>query len=184
MEYTSYERVKAALEHREPDRVPFDLGGSCVTGINIKCLNNLRNYLGLKKKELKLFDVVSQTAIVDDDLVEKLKIDVKSVPPKSSIKKNILEKKVWSEAEHYKLIDELGIGWKMPIEGGHFFDLYKHPLKDAETVEDIKNYSWPDALDPGRYACLKKRTDCIVYKEKKHICLGDILLECGKQRCG
>ena len=28
MKYTSYERVKAALEHREPDRIPFDLGGS------------------------------------------------------------------------------------------------------------------------------------------------------------
>ena len=91
MEYTSYKRVKAALEHREPDRVPFDLGGSGVTGINIKCLNNLRNYLGIEKKELKLFDVVSQTAIVDDDLVEKLKIDVKIVPPKPPIKKNILE---------------------------------------------------------------------------------------------
>jgi uroporphyrinogen decarboxylase len=172
MEYTSYERVKAALEHREPDRVPFDLGSSGVTGINIKCLNNLRNYLGLKKKGLKLFDVVSQTAIVDDDLIEKLKIDVKSAPPKSPIKKNILEKKVWSEAEHYKLIDELGIGWKMPIEGGHFFDLYKNPLKDAETVEDIENYPWPDALDPERYTDLKKRADHIVYKEKKAYMLG------------
>lgn len=50
MKYTSYERVKAALEHRESDRVPFDLGSSGVTGINIKCLNNLRNYLGLEKK--------------------------------------------------------------------------------------------------------------------------------------
>jgi len=53
MEYTSYIRVKAAFEHQEPDRVPFDLGSSGVTGINIKCLNNLRNYLGLEKKNLE-----------------------------------------------------------------------------------------------------------------------------------
>ena len=83
------------------------------------------------------------------------------------MKKNKLEKKIWSEAGYYKLIDEFGIGWKMPIEGGHFFDLYKHPLRDAETVEDIENYPWPDALDPGRYADLKKRADCIVFKEEK-----------------
>ncbi len=31
---TSYERVKAALEHREADRIPFDLGGTVLTGMN------------------------------------------------------------------------------------------------------------------------------------------------------
>ena len=33
---TSFERVKAAVEHREADRVPFDLGGTTLTGINKK----------------------------------------------------------------------------------------------------------------------------------------------------
>ncbi len=33
MTMTSRERVRAALEHREPDRVPVDLGGSIVTSI-------------------------------------------------------------------------------------------------------------------------------------------------------
>ena len=28
MTYTSYQRVLAALEHKEPDRVPIDLGGT------------------------------------------------------------------------------------------------------------------------------------------------------------
>ena len=30
---TGHERLTCALEHREPDRVPFDLGGSTVSGI-------------------------------------------------------------------------------------------------------------------------------------------------------
>ena len=34
MAMTSYERVKAALEHREADRIPFDLGGTVLTGMN------------------------------------------------------------------------------------------------------------------------------------------------------
>jgi uroporphyrinogen decarboxylase len=50
LEYTSYERVKIALEHKEPDRVPFDLCGALVTGINIKALEKLRKYLGLPEK--------------------------------------------------------------------------------------------------------------------------------------
>ena len=42
---TSYERVKAALEHKEPDKIPFDLGGTLVSGINIKALSELKRYL-------------------------------------------------------------------------------------------------------------------------------------------
>ena len=32
-QWTSIERVRAALEHREPDRVPFDLGGSVLRAV-------------------------------------------------------------------------------------------------------------------------------------------------------
>jgi len=42
MQYSSLERVKMALEHKEPDKVPFDLGGSGVTGINLKSLARLK----------------------------------------------------------------------------------------------------------------------------------------------
>ena len=45
--YTSFDRVQAALEHREPDRVPFDLGGSVLTGMNKVAYKNLRDHLGL-----------------------------------------------------------------------------------------------------------------------------------------
>lgn len=46
-EWTSYERLVTALHHREPDRVPFDLGGSMVTGINVRAQTALRQVLGL-----------------------------------------------------------------------------------------------------------------------------------------
>ena len=44
LEYSSYERVKVALEHKEPDRIPFDIGGAMVTGINIRALQNFKDY--------------------------------------------------------------------------------------------------------------------------------------------
>ena len=31
----SRERVQRAINHQEPDRVPLDLGGSLVTGMNV-----------------------------------------------------------------------------------------------------------------------------------------------------
>ena len=43
----SRERVEAALDHREPDRVPLDLGASPVTGMHVSSVYLLRQALGL-----------------------------------------------------------------------------------------------------------------------------------------
>lgn len=42
MEYTSFERVLTALQHKEPDQVPYDLRATAVTVININTLRNLK----------------------------------------------------------------------------------------------------------------------------------------------
>ena len=62
----SRERVLLALNHREPDRVPFDMGGTVVTGINVKPDQGLRRCLGLPGREPVLVDILQQIAKVDD----------------------------------------------------------------------------------------------------------------------
>ena len=37
----------ATLNHKEPDRVPFDMGSTQVTGIHVVAYANLRRALGL-----------------------------------------------------------------------------------------------------------------------------------------
>ena len=59
IEITSYERVKAALEHREPDRIPFEIGGTGVSGINRHAYLRLRRYLGMPEIEIEIFDLVT-----------------------------------------------------------------------------------------------------------------------------
>jgi len=78
--YTSYDRVKAALEHREPDRVPFDLGGALVTAVNINALRKLKRLLGMKT-EVQLWDKVTQSAVTDDETADWLGVDVRNVAP-------------------------------------------------------------------------------------------------------
>ena len=68
---TSLERVRAALEHREPDRIPFDLGGSILTGINHNTYRRLRKYLGLPERDIVIEDRAQQLAKVDDDAKER-----------------------------------------------------------------------------------------------------------------
>ena len=44
---TSRERVREALNHREADKIPFDLGGSAVTGMQASTVYKLRQALAL-----------------------------------------------------------------------------------------------------------------------------------------
>lgn len=166
MEYTSYERVKMALEHREPDRIPFDLGGTAVSGINRRAYINLRRYLGLPEKEVKIFDLMTQIATVDDDLVEKLGIDVKAVKPDPPFVKG-LATDVVRDGEYDTVHDEWGVKWKMPVEGGHYFDMYEASLRHASTVDDLEQFLWPDFLDDTRYARLKQQADTCVRTQHK-----------------
>lgn len=73
---TSRERVLASIAHKEPDRVPVDLGGSTSFGIAAIAYNRLRKHLGLRNAPTRVFDVVQQLAVVDDDLLDLFGVDV------------------------------------------------------------------------------------------------------------
>ena len=73
---TSRERVLTACNHRQPDRVPIDLSGHPSSGIAAIAYAKLRDYLGLPKKTIRVYDPIQQLAIVDDDVLEKFGVDV------------------------------------------------------------------------------------------------------------
>ena len=170
MRYTSFERVRTALAHKEPDCIPFDIGGTMVTGINVNALKALRKHLELSE-DVQIRDKITQMADTDDEIVEKFKIDIKNVSPEPPSKPG-LARDLGLQGEHYILLDEFGMGWRMPATGGHYYDLYHSPLKDAQTVKDIEDYPWPDPLDSARYVNLKAKADHIVSNEKKAYVLG------------
>ena len=165
MSYTSHGRLLAALEHREPDRVPFDLGGTLVSGVNIRALAKLRKHLALPGDAVVL-DRVTQMAETGEDVRARLRVDVKSVRPCPPSRRGPA-RDVGLQDGHDRLIDEFGIGWQMPIQGGHYYDLYLSPLAAAETARDIENYPWPDPLDAARFEGFRQRADQVVYQEKR-----------------
>ena len=171
MTYTSFERVKAALGHKEADRIPFDLGGSVLTGMNRHTYKRLREYLGLEQKEIEIIDITQQLALIDQDVVDLLEIDVVNCDPDPPSNMG-LATPVVEDGRYYKMTDEWGIGWKMPVSGGHYFDMTTHPLESAETVDEIGDFQWPDMQDPARYATLKQRADEKVFGQKKAYILG------------
>ncbi len=166
---TGFARLEVALSHREPDRVPFDLGSCAVTGINIRALRRLRAALGLAG-EPELWDPITQLAWTGEEVARLLRVDVLGVSPRPPSTPG-MHRDLGLAGDHYRIIDEMGIGWRMPRQGGHYYDLYLHPLARAQTARDIESYPWPDPRDPGRFEGLGERARRIALEQRQGLVL-------------
>ena len=152
----SRERVLIALSHKEPDRVPFDLGSSFATGITKNAYINLARYLGVEEEEIEFFDTVQQLVYPSERLLEKLSVDTRGVVPNIVRKNPEIEEK--EDGKYFT--DEWGIRWKMPKDG-FYFDIVESPLSGNITEEDIEKFPWPDPTSPHLF-------DGVVEKAKKY----------------
>ena len=75
---TSRERVNLALNHREPDRVPLDLGGSNATGMMASSVYRLRQALGLDSPgtPIRVVEPFQMLGEIKPDLIDALGVDV------------------------------------------------------------------------------------------------------------
>ncbi len=150
---TSRERVIATLEGEVPDRIPCDLGSSFVTGITQIAYENLSNYLGRKTNVTELYDVVQQLAVVDEELLNELEVDVRGLIPNMVRKHPVLEE--GEDCETFT--DEWGVHWKKPKDGGLYFDLVESPLSGELTEDDIERHPWPDPQAPALFDGLREK---------------------------
>lgn len=71
----SRERVRLAINHKEADRIPLDLGSTLVTGIEASIYAKLRNILGISKGLVKVYDPFQMLAEVEDEVKQLLGVD-------------------------------------------------------------------------------------------------------------
>lgn len=74
------ERLRAAVEHREPDRVPLDFGGSFITCIHCSEVENLRHHYALELRPVKVCEPYQMLGLVEDDPREAMGIDTVARP--------------------------------------------------------------------------------------------------------
>jgi hypothetical protein len=84
---SSRERVRMALEHRQPDRVPLDLGGSVLTGMHVSSVYRLRQALRLDPPQtpVKVMDPYQMLGEIQPDLVEAVGADVLPIPTPTTL---------------------------------------------------------------------------------------------------
>jgi len=139
MNWTSRQRVVAAIEHREPDRVPIDFNP--VPDFYLK----LKEYLGLEIEENLNFGFMEE-AIPHPKVLEALGADMISVKLGSA-----RTAKPPSPSASDIVTDSWGVGLKRIFQGsgGSYLEPVHHPLAGA-SIDDLAKYPWPDPCGPGR----------------------------------
>jgi len=175
-ELTSRERVLRALDHQEPDRVPYDLCGTHVTAISRGAYDHLRGHLGMPPDEPEWLDVIQQVVIPGDDLLERLEVDTRGLFPLTSHNWNVYEQ-LEDGGDHWVYHDEWGMTQHFPKENGHWFSIVAEPLADAAPEPaTIDVHPWPNAADPRRVAGLRAKAEAFRKAGKcvmiKGICAG------------
>lgn len=136
---TSKERVRKAISHHQPDRVPTNF--ECEPSV----MEKLLKHYGLNEQE---------------QLLEKLEIDIRSVSP------TYIGPELKTYTENGSIIKEDYWGWKNKYHwNGEDYNVMPldFPLYNFETLEQLENYRWPSP-DWFDYESIKYQ--CDKYKDK------------------
>lgn len=156
---TPKERVMCAINHKEADRVPLDFGATMETTISIKSYEQLKKHLHLcEEKPIRIKMLTAQFADVDKEVSAFIGSDARGVQPDIP---NTFHVTFKNDKEYCYYVDEFGITWRKPLQDGLYFDMYKHPLSDAEELEDVKPYVFPNMKEPSRYDKIGERIDLL-----------------------
>lgn len=147
------ERVITTLDHKEPDRIPFDLGGTIVTSITKNAYINLKKYLGLEVEDVKILDYIQQLPYIDEKLLERLNVDVRMVANDYG---GTIGQEVFEEDDYYYFYDRWGSKLRMPKKSGHYFDWVEFPINDI-SMEALRNYKFSELDSYESISKLKER---------------------------
>lgn len=159
----SRERVLATINHKQPDRVPIDIGGTNQSGISASTLYKLREALGLEKKDIEICSLFQMLGNVNEDLRDKLGIDTiglfnpsDSISGRNSITQPLImcdgtPTKIFDTTAYDKLADGSFViypqgdksvkpSMKMPSNGFFFDTIDRSKDFDEENLTPLEDY--------------------------------------------
>lgn len=160
----SRERVLTSINHKEPDRVPVDLGSTPSSGISAIAYNNLKKYLKIEKGHTRIYDVCQQVAQPENEIIERFNIDVVDIGRMfNTLDEDWHETKLsdgstaeypsWfkpvlqTDGSYHAFLNDGTLAAKMPI-GATFFDQTFFPYYDGypsdyrNLAEDMAKVHW------------------------------------------
>ena len=160
----SRERVAITLQHKEPDRIPLDLGGSPVTGMHVSAVYQLRQALTLDPPgtPVKVVEPYQMLGEIKPDLMEALGVDVIALSsPNTMFGFPLTNWKPWTFFDGTPVLVPGGFNTnpepngdilmypegdasvvpsgRMPAGGFYFDAIVRQPPLDEETLDPAEN---------------------------------------------
>ncbi len=185
---TSRERILNAINHKESDKIPLDLGSTPSSGISAIAYNNYKKELGITSGQTKVYDVVQQVVEVEDTIIDLIGVDIIDVGRAFNKKESDWQevtlsdgsKALWPSKYEFKTLANGDIEFydqdnekiaKMPT-GATFFDQTFFPYLDDypdnyDNLGEMMNKvlwqrlahaPWDNADDPKFYERLRENT--------------------------
>lgn len=200
------ERIRAAVDHREPDRLPIDFGSSFITGIHCSVVEGLRRHYGLEPRPVRVCEPYQMLGEVEPDLLDAMGLDVQPIFPQRTIfgfpNQNW---KPWTTPWGQKVLVSEHFHTQTSAEGdtyiypkgdraappsghmpktGYFFDSIERidphfdedDLKVADNLEEFGRMSDEEAAYWKSQAELYRKSDRAISVHLNGTCLGDIAL--------
>jgi uroporphyrinogen decarboxylase len=179
---TSRERVIAALNHTEPDKIPLDLGGTTVSGIHAVAYRKLKAALNIAGGSVRVYDCAQQLALVEDQVRDVLHVDTKNVVPAKLTKwrdgimpdgnpclypADFLPEtlpdgsKVTRDRGGMYGDNEEGSVTLHLAPGAYYYEMPCHPLANAKSKEDIDSFPLYWQMDAETASELQKNLDMV-----------------------
>ncbi len=189
---TPRERIVSALHHKEPDRIPVDLGATDSSSIMAMVYNRLKHRLGISSPT-QVYDVMQMIAKVEPAVLTAVGADAVPIllePKKwkpwtlrdgSQVEipaKAMLEKQANGEILQ-RTCDGTVIGRCPP--DGLYIEPFGHPLKDAVSIRDIdagaaffQSFDWANHFDET-FDDLRAKAQTL-YNETSYAIVGNLCI--------
>lgn len=77
--------VMDALGHRTPSRIPIDFGGTNCSGMHASCVAQLREYYGLEKRPVKVYEPYQMLGLIEEDLKQAMGVDTEAAAGRDTL---------------------------------------------------------------------------------------------------
>jgi len=158
----SSDRLDFTLNHKEPDRVPYDLAGTTVSGINKKAYIRAMNYRELSPDyEKKEIDPIQQIVTPVPDILKQLNVDIRRI---GSRRIPDFERIVKVKNNIWEITDNWDCLWKMDTTKDIYYNQLTFPLQHYSSLtEGLEHYRFPDLSLHSDLICsdLEEQAQCI-----------------------
>ena len=201
----SRERVRAALNHQQPDMLPIDFAAHRSSGIAAIAYNKLKEYLGYSPETTRLYDLMQQLAYPEPQIIDRLGGDVLQIPqlsPAFGIKVDrwkcghlqdgspCMEPYDYNPVKDEKGFDQiidpqLGCVAMRP-PNGLYYDNARYYLEGTEDLDELKEKMVVPTISDEELDWLETHAKELYYNTDKALLLhvGCAMFEGGQQQFG